>query len=56
MVSIRTTTDKERIKNFSKGEREIWNEWQSKKHNNIIKKKATYEDYVKAYGEAMKYL
>lgn len=44
IVSIRSETDRERIKNFSKSERKIYNEWRTK-NRKINNKK---EDYMTA--------
>ena len=55
LIALRTEKDNEIIKNFDENQRKIWSDWQGRKRVNT-KKKATYEEYVKAYGKAMKYI
>lgn len=55
LISLRTEKDNEIIKKFDENQRKIWSDWQGRKRVNT-KKKVTYDEYVKAYGKAMKYI
>lgn len=52
IIELRTETNKEILKNYSKSQKKMWEEWQERKYEEKEenKKKYTYEDYARAYG------
>ncbi|CAK7070250.1 Gp15 family bacteriophage protein [Tissierella sp.] len=54
VVSIRSENDKDILKNFTKEQHRIRNEWRSRATKAIVMDKAEMERHVKMFQEAMK--
>lgn len=54
VVSIRSENDKDILKNFTKEQHKIRNEWRSRTYKAVVMDKAEMERQVKMFQEAMR--
>lgn len=54
VVNIRSENDKDMLKNFTKEQHKIRNEWRDRSYKNIVMDKSEMKKQVKMFQEAMK--